>query len=77
MKPTSVDHTTARQSHCKRNARRSYRTLTSRRGRFVRAVGTMVDVVAHQVVGDALRHRLTFELSAIVDWNSNRKKPRF
>jgi len=37
----------------------------------------VVDVVAHQVVGDALRHRLTFELPAIVDWNNRRKKHVF
>jgi len=53
------------------------RTLTSWRRRFVRTVGTVVDVVAHQVVGDALRHRLTFELPAIVDWNNRRKNTFF
>lgn len=52
------------------------RTLTSRCGRLVCTVGTVVDVVAHQVVGDAVRQRLTFELSAIVDWNSNKKKKK-
>lgn len=47
-----------------------YRTLTSWCRHFVRTVGTVVDVVAHQVVGNAIRHRLTFELSAVVDWNN-------
>jgi len=54
-----------------------HRTLTSWRRHFVRTVGTVVNVVAHQVVGDAMRHRLAFELSAIVDWNDNNNKTRF
>jgi hypothetical protein len=50
------------------------RTLTSRCRHFVRTVGTMVDVVAHQIVGDAMRQCLTFELSAVMDWNKRKRK---
>lgn len=53
------------------------RTLTSWRRRFIRTVGAVVNVVAYQVVGNAMRHGLTFKLSAIVDWNDNKKKHVF